>query len=222
MSVPQRDFAVLGGSFDPVHQGHISIAEKISECLGTTVRLLPVGVPPHKARLVASPKQRLKMLELATLNQPSLVIDDVELMRDSVSYTFETLRTLRDQLGETESLYFVLGMDAYLDLPSWHEWQSLLNVAHIVVCQRASAKTVPPALRLFEKIHRVRSIDELKAASCGFVYYVENAAVEVSSSEVRARLRRGEPVTGLINPEVAAFISEQKLYRSTGDEGMSQ
>ena len=91
MSASQRDFAVLGGSFDPVHQGHISIAETISDYLGTTVRLVPVGVPAHKSRLVASPKQRLKMLELATLNQPSLVVDDRELVRESVSYTFETL-----------------------------------------------------------------------------------------------------------------------------------
>lgn len=222
MSASQRDFAVLGGSFDPVHQGHISIAETISDYLGTTVRLVPVGVPAHKSRLVASPKQRLKMLELATLNQPSLVVDDRELVRESVSYTFETLCSFRDQLGESENLYFVLGMDAYLDLPSWHQWQSLLNVAHIIVCRRASVKTLPPALRLFEQAYRVRSMDELKAAPCGFVYYVENAAVEVSSSEVRARLWRDDSVTGMINPEVARFISEQKLYRSTGDEGMSQ
>ena len=218
----QRDFAVLGGSFDPVHQGHISIAETISESLGARVCLVPVGVPAHKSSLVASPKQRLRMLELAIRNHPGLVVDDLELVRDSISYTFETMRILREKLGESENLYFILGMDAYLDLPTWHEWQNLLNLTHIVVCHRVSAKAFPPELRMFEANHRVRTIDELKAASRGFVYYVENPAVEISSSEVRARLRRGDAMTGLINPEVARFISEQNLYRSTGDEGIPQ
>ncbi|MDC1315243.1 nicotinate (nicotinamide) nucleotide adenylyltransferase, partial [Pseudomonadales bacterium] len=128
------DLAILGGTFDPVHSGHLQIARVVSELLSTRVCCVPSNIPPHKSSTIATPNQRLSMLRLAVSEDPKLDVDDLELKRGDRSYTLETLKDFRRRLGPSPRLYFILGMDAYLSLPSWLGWQQLLDYAHLVVC----------------------------------------------------------------------------------------
>ncbi|MDA8864427.1 nicotinate-nicotinamide nucleotide adenylyltransferase, partial [Pseudomonadales bacterium] len=112
------DLAILGGTFDPVHSGHLQIARVVSELLSTRVCCVPSNIPPHKSSTIATPNQRLSMLRLAVSEDPKLDVDDLELKRGDRSYTLETLKDFRRRLGPSPRLYFILGMDAYLSLPS--------------------------------------------------------------------------------------------------------
>ena len=117
--------AVFGGTFDPVHFGHLKSALALSELLDATVIFVPCRIPAHRPQPLATADQRLEMLRLATVDHHNLEVDDCELKREGTSYTIHTLREYRRQLGESAGLVFVMGVDAWLTLPTWESWQEL-------------------------------------------------------------------------------------------------
>ncbi|HEV7800113.1 MAG TPA: nicotinate (nicotinamide) nucleotide adenylyltransferase, partial [Burkholderiales bacterium] len=125
---------IFGGTFDPIHYGHLRLAEELAEAakLGE-VRFVPSGTPPHRARPGADAHHRVEMARLATAGNPRFVVDDRETQRAGPGYTYDTLTELRQQVGKQRPLALLLGADAFLDLATWHRWHQLFDLAHIVV-----------------------------------------------------------------------------------------
>jgi nicotinate-nucleotide adenylyltransferase len=127
---------IFGGTFDPIHFGHLRTAFELLQALRLSeMRFMPAGNPPHREATFASPEQRLAMVQAATQGQPGFTVDDREIRREGLSYSVDTMRTLRADFPD-RSLCLVIGMDAFLGLPKWHQWRELLELAHLVVAHR--------------------------------------------------------------------------------------
>lgn len=209
------DLAILGGTFDPVHSGHLQIASLVSDLLSARVCCVPSNKPPHKLSTMATPDQRLTMLRLAVSEQAEVYVDDLELQRGDFSYTLETLKIFRRRLGPSPRLYFILGMDAYLSLPSWLGWQQLMDYAHLVVCHREADQVSAPPLLAFEASHQVETTGMLKSSARGGLFFVDNTALAVSSTEIRKLIKnKGDP-SAFLDPAVYAYILQEQLYAAS-------
>ncbi|MFK2876795.1 nicotinate-nucleotide adenylyltransferase [Rhodanobacter hydrolyticus] len=186
-----RPLAVFGGTFDPVHIGHLTVAWEAAELLDAEVRLMPANVPPHRAAPLASAAERVAMLRAALAGQSRLVLDARELERDGPSYTIDTLIELRAEQDD-RSLVLLLGADAFAGLPTWHCWRELFDVAHIGVLSRPG---VPAALS-DELLHEVvprRSydVDALRHQPAGMVIELTVTPLEISATRIRELLAAG-------------------------------
>ena len=183
---------LLGGTFDPVHAGHLRVAWEASEALDAEVRLMPAHVPPHRGQPVASVAQRLAILRAALKGQDRLRIDERELRRDGPSFSVDTLTELRREAGDSRSLVLLMGADAFAGLPTWHRWQDLFDLAHIGVLTRPGTHPVLGAdLQDQLQQRRCRAPAELHAAPAGRILSIEVTALEISASAIRAQLAAG-------------------------------
>lgn len=213
----RRRVGVLGGMFDPVHLGHLQAATLSRECCDLDdVLLVPCGQPVHRAATLTPADQRCAMLELAIADQPWLHVDRRECDSAGPSWTFTTLTALKDEQPDIV-LYWILGMDAFLSLPSWYRWRELFELAHFIVIRRPDAGAAAPepgdelaaacAGRWVLEQHKVPD------AVAGSVFVVPQASRALSSTQVREALQQGKPVDGLLPPAVAAYIRTQHLYQ---------
>lgn len=207
---------VLGGTFDPVHEGHLALARTAARAFGAIVRLLPASVPPHRAEPHASPAQRVRMLQLAIAGEPSLQVDTRELQRSGPSYTVDTLAQLREELGAAAPLGLLLGADAFLGLPAWSRWRRLPGLAHLIVVTRPGSRLdlLPPELDAACRGRWTGDRERLRQAPAGLVHQLEMAPHPASATAIRAALAAGggAQVAGLPGP-VRDYIAEQALYR---------
>ncbi len=207
--------AVLGGTFNPVHYGHLRSALELVEHLGLAqLSLMPCAQPPHRDAPAVSAEHRAKMVELAIADEPRLVCDRRELGRSGPSYTIDSLESVRSEQGVEASLSLVMGFDAFLDLDSWHRWQELLEVAHIVVIGRPGWQ-LPAAGPVAQWLsgHRVDSASALSGAPSGGIYIVEELRpLPISSTEIRSLLQSGHSVRYLLPDEVIDYIHTNALY----------
>ena len=211
---------VLGGTFDPVHFGHLRAAVELREALGLDeVRLLPCGSPPHREPPVASGADRLAMLEAAVAGEPGLAVDTRELERAGPSYMVDTLASLRTELGPARPLCLLLGTDAFAGLDRWHDWRRIPELAHLVVAQRPGAE-LPAAGPVAELLRerRVSEVQALRCAGAGKVYIVHVTRLEISASDIRRRLAAGRSVRYLLPDAVLERIRARGLYRRVGGE----
>jgi len=199
---------ILGGTFDPVHHGHLRLAIEVLERLGLDeVRLLPTATTNLRDTPTASPAQRLAMLESALV--PGLVADDREIRRGGRSYTIDTLIEMRQELPQA-SFYFVLGADAWNALPRWHRWQELLDYANLVIATRPGVTlTDIPELAAA----RCETLAEFRAARAGRVLVLPIPRLPISSTDIRARLHAGHRVDYFTPAAVVALIDREGLYR---------
>ena len=199
---------ILGGTFDPVHHGHLRLAIEVLERLGLDeVRLLPTATTNLRDTPTASPAQRLAMLESALV--PGLVADDREIRRGGRSYTIDTLIEMRQELPSA-SFYFVLGADAWNALPRWHRWQELLDYANLVIATRPGVTlTDIPELAAA----RCETLAEFRAARAGRVLVLPIPRLPISSTDIRARLHAGHRVDYFTPAAVVALIDRERLYR---------
>jgi len=207
---------ILGGTFDPVHLGHVALAEAALAALPLReVLWLPSGSPGHRAAPVASGRERLEMLRLATAGNPRHRIDASELDRSEPTYTVHTLTRLRAQLGNAQPLVLLLGSDSFLSLPSWLRWRELFGLAHIAHVSRPGppASDGGPAPELSAEIaRRAARPEQLAAAAAGRITSFDMVPMEISSSAVRAKLAAGMDVRDLLPAAVLAYIRSQHLY----------
>jgi nicotinate-nucleotide adenylyltransferase len=224
MGRPKR-IALYGGTFDPVHAGHVEVARALCELLALDeVLFIPAVVPPHKRGLRVTPAlQRYAMLALATQGEPRLRISTVELDEPAKPYTIETLLRMQSRLGARVSLFFVMGADSWMEIRTWREWERVLSLVNHVVVTRpgygVSTEHVTPAVR--ERIVDLRGLrqEEIRGVierSEGPKIYVTDAVVmDVSATAIRELARAGRrlEVAGLVPPPVADFIEKYKLYR---------
>ncbi len=211
MSLPP--LGLLGGTFDPVHIGHIEMARQCIETLSLQeVRFVPANMPPHKSSPLAGRRHRLAMLDLALQPYPQLTVDDVELQRGGVSYTIETLEQLRLQ-NPDRSVCFIIGMDAFATLTSWRRWRALTDKAHLLVIDRKGqgALSLSRQLQGFYDEHACKAVEAIHARPHGHVYKTTITIADVSSSQIRGLLKNGEAAS-LLPEAVANYIKENGLY----------
>lgn len=201
---------LFGGTFDPVHWGHIRTAQALrSELSLQEIRFLVSARPPHRATPHASAEQRLAMVELALADQPGLFADARELARPGPSYTLWTLRALRAESG-SQSLIWIVGADTVPELSSWFQWTALLNFCHWVVLPRPGSRTeLPESL----KECLVDDPGRLHARAAGLIYIATTPEIQVSASEIRARLQLRQNVDMDIPAPVLNFIEQNGLYQ---------
>ena len=210
----RNKIGVLGGTFDPIHFGHLRLALELKQSLGLSqMRLMPCHRPVHRGEPQVSSAQRAEMIRLALLDCPELTLDERELRRDTPSYTFDTLRSLRAELGAAVSLIWAMGTDAFAALDSWNRWQELLDYTHLVVIERPgfSLPDAGPVARLLQQ-HRApaSALDELPA---GAIVLPSLRLLDISATGIRAQLAAGESAQFLLPESVRRYILAEGLYR---------
>lgn len=210
---------VFGGTFDPIHYGHLRIAEELTEAAGLAcLHLIPTGLPPHRDVPQVAPQQRLQMARLATANHAGWLVDAREVERQGHCYTVDTLRELRAEYGPQRPLLLLVGSDAFLGLSSWHEWQSLWQLAHIVVAQRPGfaeldwLQQMPPALAQHYAARRRGQVADLAADAAGGVAGLPVTQLDISATAVREMCRKGLSPRYLLPDGVIDYIRDQQLY----------
>lgn len=214
-----KRIGVLGGTFDPIHIGHLRGAlEVIEACQLDQLRLIPCAVPPHRATPDVDAEQRLAMVRLAVADEPLLSVDDQELRRAGPSWTLDTLISLRQGLLDEDQLLLIMGWDSFCSLDRWHRWQELLDYCHILVLQRPnSCETFSSKLNTWMTAKRVHSVNELRGGS-GQVAFIEQPYLPVSATHIRHLLRTGKNVRFLLPDKVYNYIVEHGLYRDMPHE----
>lgn len=205
---------LYGGTFDPVHAGHLAVARTAREALGADVAFLPAADPPHRPAPGASAEQRARMLELAIAGEPGFRVDRRELHRDGPSYTVDTLRGLRTEQGPAAPLAWLVGADAFRGLSGWHDWRDLLDLAHFVVAVRPGhdLETLPADLAE-ACAGRWADAAALARTPAGCLFRLDMPLHPASATELRRRLRTGEDDAGWLAPAVKDYIAGQRLYR---------
>ena len=207
---------ILGGTFDPVHFGHLRPALEIQQSLELEeVRLIPCHLPPHRTPPVASSGQRVRLLEAAVRNYPQFRVDRRELGREGPSYTFDTLASLREELpGAT--LCLLIGMDAFRELPTWHRWNELIELCHMVVMTRPGSD-VPQQGKLADFIngHRVAETAGLRDRQNGGLLFQPVTQLEISATQVRGLLGAGRSIGFLLPEAVIELIRQEGLYQDS-------
>jgi nicotinate-nucleotide adenylyltransferase len=205
---------ILGGTFDPVHAGHIALAKELLEHLHLQqMRLLPCKNPVHRDTPMASAEDRLAMLKLATAGT-DLIIDCRELERPGPSYTIDSLRSLRDEVGPRQGLAFCMGADAFATLTSWHQWRHFLELSHLVVMARPDSKMdLVPELESLLAEKQVIDPTRLHQQAEGLIYLAYLSQIPLSSTRVRQTLISGNIAKNALAPTVRHYIEERGLYR---------
>lgn len=217
-----RAIGILGGTFDPIHNGHLRIAqEALEQCDLSQVRFLPCGTPPHRSAPKASAKARWEMVRLALNGHPDFLVDVREVFRTDPCYTVDTLTALRAELGVQQPLCLILGGDAFLQLHTWHEWKRLFELAHIVVLQRAGGPPLGNAMAAadgaLQAEYRARlapGTAALHEAPNGAIFVADMPALEISSTDIRRRCAEKKNIRYLVPDAVTNYINTNSLYRT--------
>ena len=211
---------LLGGTFDPIHFGHLRLAQELADALGLArVRFIPTGAPPHRNSPQVSGMRRLQMVRIAIAGNPVFEADDREIRREGISYTYDTLIELRDELGE-RPLCLLMGADAFAALATWHRWQELFNLAHVVIAHRPGFRlqelqaTLPAPLRKIY-LQRLAGAPGMLRASAGSILTREITALDISASHIRGLLAQGSSPRYLAPDTVLEYIDHNHLYKDS-------
>jgi nicotinate-nucleotide adenylyltransferase len=199
---------LLGGSFNPIHIGHLIVARSVRERLGLSrVVLIPSAIPPHKTRHdLASPKDRLAMTRIAAEGEPGFEVSDLELRRDGPSYTFDTVCALRDALGPQARLYWIIGGDTLPELRSWYRVAELVQLCEFVTAVRPGYES-PDLAGLLGVLSRA-DVERLERG------IVNTPFIDISATDIRARVRDGRSIRYLVPDPVREYIEREDLYRA--------
>lgn len=209
---------IFGGTFDPIHYGHLRMAEELAAALCLeSVRFIPAGQPPHRAVPRTEAKHRLEMTRLAIAGNPRFVLDDREVRATRPSYTVDTLDSLREELGEAQPIFLLMGADAFLGLTTWREWQRLFDLAHIAVAHRpgyrvSQSDALPDSLR--SELH-ARRCDSAPAAPAGCIVLKPVTQLDISATGIRQHLSAGASARYLSPDAVLNYIQQHHLYTAS-------
>lgn len=207
---------VFGGTFDPVHFGHLRPALDVKQALGLReMRLIPAFQPPHREVPVANPGQRLTMLRAAVGDEPDLLVDNREMRREGVSYMVDTLLSLREELGD-EPLCLVLGADAFMQLDGWRQWQRIPELAHLVIAHRPGwemeVDLLSEELQLLWRQRLAAEASELTAQPAGRLWLQPVTQLDISATRIRDLVAAGESPRFLLPDAVWNLIRMHGLY----------
>lgn len=207
---------LLGGTFDPVHFGHLRLAEECAEALRLSqVHLVPAARPWQRSGLITPAAHRVAMVRLAVEGNPRLAVDEREVGREGPSYSIETLTSLREEIGPRRALVMIVGSDQFLNLPTWHRWEDLFGQAHIAVARRANEpfdlKLLPG--RLAEAVEPRLTVDVAALGEpAGRVFNIEMTPLSISSSQIRMLTRSGASARYLLPEAVREYARAHGLY----------
>ena len=204
---------IFGGTFDPIHYAHLRTAFELQQALRLReIRFLPAGNPPHREAPFADAQLRLQMVQAATAGQPGFVVDEREIRKTGPSYTVETLRELRHEFPD-RSLCLIVGMDAFLSLPRWHEWRELFELAHLLVAHRPGWQ-VPGIGPLGELLvdRATTRVGDLHELRFGLIYIHAVTQLEISSTDVRQLIAMGRDPRFLMPDHVRELILQTQCY----------
>lgn len=208
---------VLGGTFDPIHNGHIAAGLRAQAAIGLAhVLVVPSRMPPHRSA-GASPEDRLAMTSMAAAEQQGWTASDLELKRDGPSYTFDTLTALR--ATSTKQLFFIIGADAFAEIATWSRCQAVLDLAHFAVVARPGTTLDSLQKRLPDLAERMTTPDVFKSKASSArlaVILIQAETPDVSSTTIRRRVCAGESISELVPASVASYISTHRLYVEAG------
>lgn len=206
---------ILGGTFDPFHNGHLRVAIECREKLQLqSLRIIPLHMPPHRQAPVASAEQRLEMLTLAVKDHNFIRVDDSELQRRGVSYTIDTVKHVRSEISD-EPMCLIMGSDAFNDLDSWYNWQELIDYTHIVVTGRPGKTSSANVTGLSEFIRRYRIEDagELHTQPAGKLLVLDIPLLDISATRIRTIIMNNNDPSGLLPEKVIKYIYSHSLYQ---------
>ena len=197
---------VIGGTFDPIHVGHLIIAEEARTRLGLDrVVFVPAGQPPHKLdHQIADPERRLDMVQLAIADNEHFCVSRVDLDREGPCYTVDTIRLLQDAWGAEAEIYFVIGSDSLADLPNWYHPEELLRLCRVVTVERPGQEV------------NVEELGRLLVGADSLIRMPDTPIVDISATEIRSRVRGGRGIRYLVPPSVECYIDQHGLYRGAG------
>jgi nicotinate-nucleotide adenylyltransferase len=214
-----RCIAVLGGSFDPVHNGHVALAGYFARLLvPDEMRIVPAGQPWQKRGLQTAPEHRVEMSRIAFWHLAvPVAIDEQEIRRSGATYSIDTLRALREELGPDVSIAFLMGADQLQKLQTWKDWQALFELAHLCAASRPGygiddATIAPEVAREFAR--RAATPEQIRSTPKGLTYVASNLAVDISATQIRTALEQGADVASLIPAGVLDYIKQHHLYRN--------
>jgi nicotinate-nucleotide adenylyltransferase len=210
---------ILGGSFDPVHFGHLRPALEVQQFLGLDeIRLVPSLVPPHRAQPHATPQRRVAMLSAAVENYPAFKVDSREFDREGPSYTLDTLISLREEMPAVD-LCLLVGMDAFQGLTSWYRWHELIDYCHMVVLERPGVQLPTQGeLADFIDLHQVTDANKLNKQSSGLLYFHPVSQLDISSTAIRKLLASGGDAGFLLPERVLDVVRSKDLYGMTENQ----
>ena len=211
---------VFGGTFNPVHFGHLRPALEIAEALQLReLRLVPSALPPHREEPEVDAQLRLRMVSAAAASESRFVVDDRELRRDGPSYTVDTLISLRAELG-AEAIGLLIGMDAFLGLHTWHQWERLVDLAHLIIMRRPGVyskeqyrQKMHPEVRALVDQRSVTELQQLHEAGFGKLWFQAVTQLDISATKVRAVIKGGYSARYLTPDSVLEIIENEHLYR---------
>lgn len=212
---------IYGGTFDPIHHGHLRLAMEVMDALSVRrLDLVPCHIPPHRGATGASSEQRLELIHLAIKDEPGLGVDDRELRRDGASYTADTLRQLRAELGPDTPLVMVVGTDAFAAFDRWRDWQAIPELAHILVVNRPGAPLPADseAARLV-KARQLTAPDSLCQSAAGRVFVLDAPLLDISATGIRERIQAGRSPRYLMPDAVWARVKSLGLYGACPEAG---
>jgi nicotinate-nucleotide adenylyltransferase len=216
-----RLIGILGGTFNPIHFGHLRMAQELADSLQLSqVRFIPSANPPHKNKPEVSAQHRASMVQLAIADNPLFKLDTRELERTGASYTIDTLISLCEELGSNAAICLMMGSDAFTKLDSWHRWDELLNYCHIILVQRPKQQPSAKTEKLSDKMthflsgHYTENLDDLAEKSAGYIHMQQITAQDISATKIREKLAAGNSAKYLAPEAVLAYIQQQKLYKA--------
>ena len=209
-----KPVGILGGTFDPVHHGHLRLA---IECLYSTdlaeIRFMPASSPPHRVAVFASPSQRMEMLQLATKTIDGLTVDGIEVTKGGISYTIETVQALRQHYAD-KPICLIMGVDAFKSFDQWKQWELILDYVHIIVADRPNAKTTiyNNGLATFYSSKSTCSLNDLQHSPAGRISMINIPMLSISSTYIRQLFTNGQIPHSLIPENILAYIKKEGLY----------
>jgi nicotinate-nucleotide adenylyltransferase len=205
-----------GGTFDPIHFGHLRMAQELAENLHlSAVRFIPAAQPPHKSAPEVSAEHRAAMVRLGIAGNSLFSCDERELCREGASYTIDTLLSLRDELGADISLVLLIGSDAFTKFDTWHRWQDIIQLCHIALVERPMVGKQEPLskpLQIFLQSHFTENTEDLHRKSAGFITLQTITALEISSTSIRSNLQEQKSARYLLPDSILEYICTYQLY----------
>ena len=204
---------IIGGTFDPIHLGHLRPALEIAEIFSfNELRFIPSANPPHRWKPEASAEHRLEMVKLATKNEPVFNVDDREYHREGPSFTIDTIRSIRNEIGNEHPLCMIIGLDAFQSFTKWRDWQNILELTHLLVSSRPGYDQMQK--EQWADRYRTENVKSIQQKPSGHIYFIDVTQLDISATFIREQIKLGNSSRYLTTHAVHEYLLRNELYET--------